>query len=161
MDVIDLLQLGALLLDVLDDLLVLDLLLGQLQFLHVQDMVDILLQLVALALQSIRIAFELMVEALDLVVPIADELLKLAVLDLHELDGLRVVVEDVVELDLVLARVGVLDLLDVPALLDLQLVNVLVELGDLVHQALVPVAVLLHLHGVLLQEPVLLELDLF
>lgn len=156
----DLLHLLVVALDVLDDLLVLHLLVRQLQLLHVQDVGQVPLQLVALALQPVVRALQLVVEALDLLVPVAHHLLQLGVLDVHELQGLGVVVEDVLQLGLVLAGVGLLDVLDFPVLLDLQLVDVLVELGDLVHQALVAGAVFPHLVAVLLQEPVLLELDL-
>lgn len=98
-----------------------------------QYMVDILLQLLAFALEPFSITFELVVQALDLVVSIGDQLLELVVLDLHQLDGLGVVVQNIIELDFVLPGVGLLYLLDLSTFADLQLVDIFVKLRDLVH----------------------------
>jgi hypothetical protein len=63
-------------------------------------------------------------------------------------------------LPLVVPRIPVLHLFDFLVLPELELVYLLIQLGNLVHQALVPRTVLPHLHCILLQKPILLELDL-
>lgn len=70
------------------------------------------------------------------------------------------VMENIIELGFVLAGVGLFDIFDLTIFFYLQLVDILVQLSDLVHQAFVPSTVLSHFVAVLLQKAIFLNLDL-
>lgn len=59
-----------------------------------------------------------------------------------------------------LSRVRIFEMLNFPIFLYFELVDVFIELCNFVHEALIPSAVLSHLMGVLLEEPIFLELYL-
>lgn len=104
--------------------------------------------------------FELVVETLDLMISVVDNIFELTILNLHQWDSFSMVMENIIELGFVLAGVGLFDIFDLTIFFYLQLVDILVQLSDLVHQAFVPSTVLSHFVAVLLQKAIFLYLDL-
>ena len=64
------------------------------------------------------------------------------------------------ELLAMLLREGILDHLGLPRLGELELVEILIELSNLIHEPLILPVLVPHLHRVLLEKPILLKLNL-
>lgn len=103
-------------------------------------------------------ALQFVVQTLDFMVPTPYHFLQLTDFDIHQLDRLCVIAEDVFQLCLVFPGVGFLYVLNFSVLSNFQLIDVLVELGNLVHQALIPCTVLARPLPIFFQKPILFEL---
>lgn len=81
---VNLLHFLTLPLNLLNNLLILNPLIRQLQLLHMQSMIQILLQLVTFTFEPIMRTLEFMVKTLNFMITIIDDIFQLAVFDLHQ-----------------------------------------------------------------------------